>query len=79
MISKSEVERNSTRLKISKEIVSDKSDVIEIWGEGGTIIEQSLWFIHLLDWLSLLKAEKKNIDVVEVKIIDYLKSELAKQ
>ncbi|MGY8927545.1 MAG: SIS domain-containing protein [Flavobacteriales bacterium] len=45
---------------------------------GENIIEQSLYLIHIFDWLSVFKADKKNIDVVEVDVIDYLKFELAK-
>ena len=45
---------------------------------GSSLVQQTMYLIHLLDWFSLLKAEKKGVDVIEVEIIDFLKSELAK-
>jgi len=34
--------------------------------------------VHLGDWLSLLMAEKTDVDPVDIRHIDYLKGELAK-
>ena len=73
-----ENERNVKRLDITTQIVSEKSDSITVNAKGSNLIEQTLYAIHIFDWLSLLKAEDKGIDVVEVKVIDYLKAELAK-
>ncbi len=73
-----ENERNARRLDITSEIVSEKSATISVQSKGVNLIEQSLYLIHLFDWLSYLKAEQKGIDVVEVKVIDHLKAELAK-
>lgn len=72
-------ERNLTRLDINKSIISKyTSTVFEIMGEGSTPLVQALYLIHLTDWVSCYLADLKNIDPVEVKVIDYLKSELAK-
>ena len=73
-----ENERNRLRLNITNDIISKKSDSINVHALGENIIEQSLYLIHIFDWLSVLIADEKNIDVVEVDVIDYLKSELAK-
>lgn len=69
--------RNASRLDISFEIISDKTEVVKVEARGEHLIDQSLYLIHLFDWVSLLKAERKEIDVTEVKVIDYLKSQLA--
>jgi glucose/mannose-6-phosphate isomerase len=70
--------RNSKRLDITHEIILRKNAVLEVKAKGNNFIEQAFYLIHLVDWLSLLKAEKKSIDVIEVDVIDYLKNELSK-
>lgn len=73
-----ENERNTRRLDITSEVVAAKSQSISVNAKGANLVEQTLYAIHVFDWLSYLKAEDKGIDVVEVKVIDYLKAELAK-
>lgn len=70
--------RNTKRLDITTEVVSAKSDYMVVNAKGANLVEQTLYAIHIFDWLSYLKAEDKGIDVTEVKVIDYLKAELAK-
>lgn len=69
--------RNKSRLDISYEIISKKAESIIVESDGENLVDQSLYLIHLFDWVSLLKAERKRIDVVEVDVIDLLKSRLA--
>jgi len=72
-------ERNIKRLDINKQVISKfTSTVFEIMGQGSTPLVQALYLIHLTDWLSCYIADLKQIDPVEVKIIDFLKSELGK-
>ncbi len=72
-------ERNLKRLDINKTVISKfTSTVFEIMGQGSTPLVQALYLIHLTDWVSCYIADIKNIDPVEVKIIDFLKSELGK-
>lgn len=74
-----EYERNETRFEITKEIVKKYTNTtIEIFAKGESEIEKSIYLIHLVDWISYFIAEKKGIDATEVKVIDFLKSELAK-
>ncbi len=69
--------RNEQRLNITSEIINGRTKNVHIvQGLGNNPIEEALYLIHLFDWLSYLKAEKKGIDVTEVKVIDYLKSQL---
>ncbi len=72
--------RNKVRMDINKEIVNNYTDsVIELYSVGGSTIERALYFVHLVDWTSVHLAKLKGVDPVEIKVIDYLKSELAKQ
>lgn len=72
-------ERNLRRLEINKEVIAKyTSTLFEIHGKGSTPLVQALYLIHLTDWVSCYIADLKNIDPVEVKIIDFLKSELSK-
>ena len=40
--------------------------------------ESSLYLVHLLDFVSVFLADMNQVDAVEVKVIDFLKAELAK-
>lgn len=52
--------------------------IIEIWSKGNSSLERAIYLIHLGDWISYFLGEKKGIDIIEVKVIDHLKNELAK-
>jgi glucose/mannose-6-phosphate isomerase len=72
-------ERNLKRLEINKSVISKFTPtVFEIMAQGSTPLVQALYLIHLTDWVSCYIADLKNIDPVEVKVIDFLKSELSK-
>ncbi|PKR82271.1 bifunctional phosphoglucose/phosphomannose isomerase [Brumimicrobium salinarum] len=72
--------RNKTRTKLSQEIIQNKChSILSIEGRGKTKIEESLYFIHIIDWASLFLADKRGVDPVEVKVIDYLKRTLDKK
>lgn len=76
---KTDYERTQTRIEFSKKVFAKHTPHIkEIWSKGNSMLEQSIYLIHLTDWASLFLAEKKGIDATEVKIIDSLKGELAK-
>lgn len=71
-------ERIQQRMDINKGIISKYAKAVEIYSKGVSHVEKALYFIHLGDWISYYIAAEKDIDAVEVKVIDYLKSELAK-
>lgn len=72
-------ERNIARLEINKEVFAKYTDtVFEIFAEGDSPLVQSLYLIHITDWVSCYLADLKNIDPTEVKVIDFLKGALAK-
>ncbi len=71
--------RNSARIRINKEVISKCTNtLIDIEAKGNTVLERTFYLIHLTDWVSLFISEYKKVDVTEVKVIDFLKSELAK-
>jgi glucose/mannose-6-phosphate isomerase len=71
--------RTSVRMDISKKIISEyTSSLFEFNAKGESIIEQSLYLILFGDWVSVYLAELNQVDSIEVKVIDYLKGELAK-
>ena len=71
--------RTSVRMDISKTIIAEyTSSLFEFTAKGESIIEQSLYLILFGDWVSVYLAELNQVDSIEVKVIDYLKGELAK-
>ena len=71
--------RNQVRIEINKEIISKYCPtIIDIYSKGTSLIEKSLYLVHLGDWISWYLSVHKNADAIEVNVINYLKSELAK-
>ncbi|HZG00131.1 MAG TPA: bifunctional phosphoglucose/phosphomannose isomerase [Chitinophagales bacterium] len=71
-------ERNVARFNIAKGIIQPYTKtIIEVMSKGDNEIERSLYLIHLGDWVSVYLAELRQVDPVEVKVIDHLKAELA--
>ena len=71
--------RSIVRINISKDIFKKyTSTVLEFNAKGETLLAQSFYHILLGDWISVYLAELNKVDDVEVKVIDFLKSELAK-
>ncbi|MFZ7154669.1 MAG: SIS domain-containing protein, partial [Bacteroidota bacterium] len=71
--------RSQARIEINKEIIAQRTPHIrEIWSRGDSMLERSLYLIHLTDWVSCYLADRKAIDAVEVNVINHLKGSLAK-
>lgn len=76
--SKDDHPQNQARIEINKEIIGHYTDtLIEVFAKGESLIEQALYCVHLSDWLSWEIAQLRQVDATEVKVIDFLKSELA--
>ena len=76
---KSDYDRNQVRMDINKSIIKKYTEnITEIWSEGSSVIENSLYHINLGDWVSWYLSEMNNVDAVEIDVINFLKSELAK-
>ncbi|HEV7231360.1 MAG TPA: bifunctional phosphoglucose/phosphomannose isomerase [Bacteroidia bacterium] len=74
-----EYERNNVRIEINKNVIAKYTPhITEIWSKGKSIIEKSIYFIHLGDWVSIYLAEKRGFDASEINVINDLKSELSK-
>jgi glucose/mannose-6-phosphate isomerase len=72
-------ERIKTRIEINKKVFKKyKSTIIEINSKGKTYFEKAFYLIHLTDWVSVYLADMRKVDATEVKVIDFLKSSLAK-
>lgn len=76
---KDDFERTAVRTNISRDIIETFAGAnIEIWSKGKSFAEKAIYLVHLGDWASLELANARGADPVEIKVIDYLKSELAK-
>jgi glucose/mannose-6-phosphate isomerase len=72
-------ERVQMRIDINKKIFKKYTpNVIEIYSKGGSYWEKAFYFIHLTDWVSVMLADLRGQNATEVKVIDFLKGELAK-
>lgn len=71
--------RTQARMNLTKEIVAKYTPyVFEVYSKGDSQLEKTFYLIHFGDWVSWYLSEIRDIDATEVKVIDYLKGELAK-
>lgn len=71
--------RNQVRIEINQTIIEKYTNtIIEVYSKGTNLIERSLYLTHLGDWVSWYLSELNSVDAIEISVIDYLKSELAK-
>ncbi|TVR85468.1 MAG: bifunctional phosphoglucose/phosphomannose isomerase [Saprospirales bacterium] len=71
--------RVQMRMKINKEIITEYTDSwIEVFSKGGSQVQRAMYLTNLGDWISWYLADMRNMDAIEVKVIDYLKGELAR-
>lgn len=76
---KDDLKKNAKRMDISKTIISGKTNTfIEIYAKGHSRAEKMVYFIHLADWISFFLAQIRGVDATEIKVIEFLKSELEK-
>ncbi len=71
--------RTQKRYEVCKPIFQKYAkEVIDIKAKGHSKLEQFFYLIHMGDWISCYIADIRNIDAVEVNVIDHLKKELSK-
>jgi glucose/mannose-6-phosphate isomerase len=76
---KCDYDRNQVRIDINKEVISKFTDnITEVWSKGDSRIENSLYHIHLGDWVSWYLSEMNEVDAIEIDVINFLKGSLAK-
>ncbi len=72
-------QRTSVRIDINKDIVEHYAGAsIELFSKGKSLAEKMFYFVHLGDWLSVYLADARQVDPVEIRVIDFLKNELSK-
>ena len=62
---------------LKNKIAGAAAEAEEIWAKGDTLLEEYLYMIHFVDWLSLFAAYKKGVDPMDIALIDELKEQLA--
>ena len=78
-LDKDEYSRNLARIAINKEVIKKyTSHITEVYSKGNSVIEKAIYFIHLGDWVSVILGEMRGADLMEVNVINHLKSALAK-
>ena len=76
---KSDYQRNQIRTDINKEVISKYTEnITEVWSEGNSLIENTLYHINLGDWTSWYLSKMNNVDAIEIDVINFLKGELSK-
>ena len=71
--------RVAVRMNVMKTIISQyAAEIIEAESEGRSLLARMFSLIYLGDWASFYLAILNGVDPTPVKVIDYLKNELAK-
>jgi len=72
-------ERTKKRMELNiKEISKYTSNIINIFSKGKSLLSETLYLIHLLDWVSFFLAKKNQVDPNEIDAIMSLKKQLEK-
>lgn len=71
--------RVTRRMELSESIIQKHTPHIHHYNaKGVSRLEQALYLIHLGDWMTVYLADFKGVDDIEIEVIDWLKTELAK-
>lgn len=71
--------RTAKRLDIVKSIVHELAGrTIVIESKGKTHLQRVIYWIHLGDWISWFASVERNVDAMEINVINGLKNELSK-
>lgn len=77
LLSQHEFNRNIRRIELTKEEITARgSSSITFVGKGESLVEETIYLMHILDWASLYLADMKNQDPVAIPVIDRLKAAL---
>jgi len=75
---KSDLKRNQVRMDINKTIISEfTNDIFDIYSQGNSNLENSLYLINFGDWVSWFLSELNEVDAIEIDVINFLKDKLA--
>ena len=71
--------QNRKRFEVTIDVVKKHTSNVKIIDAlGSNSIERSMYIIHLVDWASYYLSELNKVDIMDIQVINYLKSELAK-
>ena len=73
---KNEKDKIRKRFDFMKEVYSKKANVIEVFAEGGSKLEQMIHILYLGDYVSTYLALFRNIDPTPVNLIQKLKKKI---
>jgi glucose/mannose-6-phosphate isomerase len=77
-LDKDEYSRNLARVQINKDVIEKHAaEITEVYSKGNSVIEKAIYFIHLGDWISIALGELRGADLMEVNVINHLKSKLS--
>lgn len=72
-------DRNKLRFELNIDVIGKKTNaILSINGKGNSTIEESFYFVHIIDWASLYLADLNGVDPMEINVIDQLKDSLSK-
>lgn len=72
-------ERVEKRMEICRDIFEKKSNpIIDVIGEGASLLEQYYYLIHLTDWISYYLAKENGVEPDPTESVNYVKAELGK-
>lgn len=72
-------ERVEKRMELCRDYFEKKSNtIIDIIGEGASLLEQYYYLIHLTDWISFYLAKENGVDPDPIEPVLHLKKELEK-
>jgi len=67
------------RMELCRDYFEKKSNaIIDIIGEGASLLEQYYYLIHLTDWISFYLAKENGVDPDPIEPVVQLKRELEK-
>lgn len=75
--SKDDHKRNDLRISICNDVCAKHAEVVNIDCIGESLIEQAMYGVHVGDWITVDVGNARQIDLIEVDVIDYLKGKLA--
>ena len=70
-------ERIVKRMDITKEIISQKIEVVEVYTKGSSMLSRLFSALHYADYASYYLALQNKIDPTPVHVIENLKKKLA--
>ena len=74
-----DLHKNQIRIEINKKVIAKyTNNITEIWSQGDSKIQNTLYHINIGDWISWYLSELNEVDAIEIEVINFLKEELSK-